>query len=189
VIQEHGGLISIGAKEEGERGAVFIIQIPLSAESAASPGAQAPASSPELPIAAAAAPKAVKSKVPGQPISVLVVEDEKAVSQFLDIVLGGKDYKLRHAVDGEEALKILEKEKFDLIICDHGLPKVSGWHLYEEIRALDPDIAKRFLFISGTVKFNAKLADLFQTNKVPYLPKPFTAEQILTVLEDMRRAA
>lgn len=67
--------------------------------------------------------------------SVLIIEDEKALSQALDLKLSHLGFKTTVASDGESALKILKEEKFDLILLDLVMPKLDGFSVLEN---LDP---------------------------------------------------
>ena len=49
---------------------------------------------------------------------ILVVDDEKSMREFLDIMLAKEGYHVVCARDGEEACRILEKDRFDLVITD-----------------------------------------------------------------------
>lgn len=66
--------------------------------------------------------------------TILIVEDEKPMARALELKLSTNDFSIKIASDGEEALKILEKEKFDLILLDLILPKVSGFQVLEKIK-------------------------------------------------------
>jgi CheY-like chemotaxis protein len=80
---------------------------------------------------------------------ILLVDDELAIARGLARALG-------HDVDavvvgsGAEALTILkEGERFDLVVSDITMPGMTGSELFERVRALDPSIGRRFVFLSG----------------------------------------
>lgn len=58
---------------------------------------------------------------------ILIAEDEKSIGQALVLKLEGAGFETKHVLDGEEALKALEDEKFDLAILDLMMPKLDGF--------------------------------------------------------------
>ena len=69
-------------------------------------------------------------------IQILVVEDEKAISDLIRLNLTKAGYGVTIAYTGMEAADILETENFDLIILDVMLPELDGFELMEYIRPL-----------------------------------------------------
>ena len=65
---------------------------------------------------------------------ILVVEDEKAIVRSLTLKLAFSGFEVAVAYDGEEALNLLEKEKFDLILLDLMMPKVDGFTVLQKMR-------------------------------------------------------
>ncbi len=69
---------------------------------------------------------------------VLVVDDDPAVRKSIDRVLSSKGYAVITAENGEEALRKLNEEKYDLVYTDIRMPGVSGLEVAEQIRARKP---------------------------------------------------
>ncbi|MFH1946865.1 MAG: response regulator, partial [Candidatus Magasanikbacteria bacterium] len=65
---------------------------------------------------------------------ILIVEDEKPMSRALVLKLNNSGYEAKPAYDGQEALDILTKEKFDLILLDLMMPRVDGFGVLEEMK-------------------------------------------------------
>src|ERR1700730_10705676 len=70
-------------------------------------------------------------------LNILAVEDDKAVAQFLALVLGGPKCKVATANNGEKALAKIDaaKKPFDVVTTDHRMPRVTGLQLVRELRA------------------------------------------------------
>ena len=66
--------------------------------------------------------------------NILVAEDEKAYSRALILKLEKNGFSAQGAADGDEALSILLKEKFDLLILDLIMPKKNGFAVLEELK-------------------------------------------------------
>lgn len=63
--------------------------------------------------------------------SVLIVEDEKAIAELIEMTLEPFGYACVKAFDGEQAADLVEREAFDLILLDVMLPGVDGFSLME----------------------------------------------------------
>jgi CheY-like chemotaxis protein len=61
---------------------------------------------------------------------------------------------------------------------------MSGWELFEKLRIQKPLAAKKFLFISGSINFGDQEEEKLKENHLPYLSKPFTADQLLLMIRD-----
>ncbi len=66
---------------------------------------------------------------------ILIAEDEKPLANALGLKLGAQGYEVELAFDGEEAIQKLGNSKYDLIVLDLVMPKVSGFEVIESIRA------------------------------------------------------
>ena len=66
--------------------------------------------------------------------NVLVCDDDKEIVEAIEIYLSQEGYKVLKAYDGEEALKILDKEKVDLLIIDVMMPRLDGIRATLKIR-------------------------------------------------------
>src|SRR5205085_1453583 len=84
------------------------------------------------------------------------------------------------AEEGRAALSLLEKHDFDLILCDLAMPGLSGDAVYERIAAVRPELAARFVFMTGGA-FTARLQSFLDRVPNPRLQKPFP----ISALEDL----
>jgi CheY-like chemotaxis protein len=79
-----------------------------------------------------------KEKAMNASRKVLVVDDDPAVRKSIDRVLTGKGYAVITAENGEEALRKLNEEKYDLIYTDIRMPGMSGLEVAEQVKARKP---------------------------------------------------
>lgn len=109
---------------------------------------------------------------------VLVVEDEPDLREILRLTLATFDCVL--ANDGDEALEILGKDpKFDWIVTDIHMTRMSGTALYQAATALYPRLKKRFVFMTGSVLHEADrqlLRSLAWSNRI--YAKPFSVTDL-----------
>jgi len=80
---------------------------------------------------------------------ILIVEDDKELSELFSTILVKSGYKTSSAKDGVEALDVLDKEYIDLIISDIMMPNMDGFELIQAIR--DAQLLKKAFKISSTV--------------------------------------
>lgn len=67
-------------------------------------------------------------------VTILVADDDIHILQLIKLYLQNEGYSIKQALNGREALVILESEKIDLAVIDIMMPEVDGWELCEEIR-------------------------------------------------------
>jgi PAS domain S-box-containing protein len=115
-----------------------------------------------------------------EPASILIIDDDPDVRQFIAAALEEQGYRIREAPDGDHGLKEFAREKSDLVILDFIMPGLSGAEVANRIFARQPD--QRILFVSGYSETEAikRIAP-----NTPLLSKPFRAD----VLEKAVRAA
>ena len=70
---------------------------------------------------------------------ILIVEDDKELSQLFQKVLEKNGYQVKSAPDGAQALEVLDKEYIDLIISDIMMPVMDGYELVSELRSAGSD--------------------------------------------------
>ena len=72
---------------------------------------------------------------------ILVVDDDVLVLEALKELLTSSGYEVRVATRGQEALEILDTERFDLLILDVVMPKMTGFDLCREVRKRDDEMS------------------------------------------------
>jgi len=159
IISDHNG--KIYAESEPGEGATFIVELPLVRE-----GKEAKPAEPEI----GEAREAVRAKI-------LVVDDEPAITQFLKWVLADEGYEVKTTDTAEAALKLVESERYSLILLDIKLPGMSGLELYERLGKIAKSLTRRIVFITGDV-LGTDTRNFLSRTKAPYITKPFSIEQL-----------
>ncbi|MDR2025397.1 MAG: response regulator transcription factor [Hungatella sp.] len=114
--------------------------------------------------------------------NILIVEDEKPISDFIKLSLRTMGYECEQVYDGEEAAnKILEK-RYSLILLDIMLPKANGFELMEFIRPMEIPVI--FLTAKGSVQDKVKG---FKLGADDYLTKLFQIEELQVRVENVLR--
>lgn len=119
---------------------------------------------------------------------ILVVDDDILVLEALEELLTASGYVVRVAARGQEALEMLDKERFDLLILDVVMPKMTGLDLCREVRKRDDEMSK-VKIIMLTAKTEEKDVEIQEKYGCDlYLTKPIDPgrlkELIRETLED-----
>ena len=112
---------------------------------------------------------------------ILIVEDNPNMSCLLTDILDFFDYKTMGAQDGEEALEILAKESFDMVITDLRMPKMGGIDLLRSIKDQFPRLP--VVVITGFDSDNYR-SDAYAAHADGFLCKPFKVDQIKELLKE-----
>ncbi len=81
--------------------------------------------------------------------SILVVDDNAQVADLLKTLLEARDFLVTTVEDGLSALKEIMDLDYDVILCDIEMPGMPGDMLYLATQKLKPELAKRFIFVTG----------------------------------------
>jgi ATP-dependent Lon protease len=112
--------------------------------------------------------------------SILIVDDEEIIREFLLEVLG-EDYQISVACDGDEAIERIKDKKFDLIITDLKMPRVSGEEVVKFARRQDPDC--QVVVISGYSTLFS-VSDSAKSGACAFLSKPFSISDLMKTVTD-----
>ena len=114
-------------------------------------------------------------EIPGSPLDVLVVDDEPDVRDIILEYLERKGFHVDVAHDGLAALEVLKQKRYDVIVTDIKMPRMTGDQFIEEARKI-PDMKSKMIVMTGGVDWQderraTELAD-FQIRK-PFEFKEF----------------
>lgn len=110
-----------------------------------------------------------------QKLSVLVIEDEKSICDFIAKTLNASDYKAVTAGSGKEGLAILTSALPDLVLLDLGLPDMDGIDIIKQTRKWS---SLPIIVISARVQGREKVAAL-DAGADDYITKPFGTDELL----------
>src|SRR3990170_5082573 len=102
--------------------------------------------------------------------NILVVDDDEDILELIERHLSNKGYEVVTAYDGEQALPLLEKVKFDLVITDLKMPKIDGMEVLRKVKEKDPNIEVVILTGHGTM--DTVIEALRDGGAFDYLQKP-----------------
>jgi signal transduction histidine kinase/ActR/RegA family two-component response regulator len=113
-------------------------------------------------------------------VRVLVVEDEPSLARALGDELG-RLHQVTVVSGALDALAAIERQSFDVILCDLRMPGMSGEALYTRVAQIDSAHARRFIFMTG-VGFGADVERFLAAAGRPVLEKPFSADDALEAI-------
>ena len=113
---------------------------------------------------------------------ILVIDDDRDVREILKEMLRIKGYSVVATSDGEDALKLIESERFDLVLTDLVMPKVSGWDIIRRVKRISRSIP--VILISGWSDRISK-RDLTENQADLMLSKPVVWKDLLTAVSGL----
>lgn len=113
---------------------------------------------------------------------ILIVEDEKPISELIRINLTNAGHDCTCVYDGKAAADLLENTRFDLVLLDVMLPNVDGFELMDYIRPMDIPVI--FLTAKGNVDDRVKGLRLGAED---YIVKPFAIAELLARVDTVIR--
>ncbi|HVZ37496.1 MAG TPA: response regulator, partial [Polyangiaceae bacterium] len=116
----------------------------------------------------------------------LVVEDEEAVAALMARTLSQQACEVTTVNGGRGALAALEGKGFDLILCDLMMPGMSGEDLYREVVRRWPELARRFVFLTGGA-FTPRGRQFLASVPAPVLEKPFQIAELVRLVNTCLR--
>ena len=112
----------------------------------------------------------------------LVLDDEPAIRAFLGKALRLAGCEAITVGTGQEAIELVQRDGFDAMFCDHRMAGMAGTAVYEAVAAVRPELAARFVFMSGDV-LNPELRSFATDRGIRLLAKPFDLAAIATTVD------
>ncbi|MBI2071417.1 MAG: response regulator [Elusimicrobia bacterium] len=164
IVADHAGTIS--AESVPAEGAVFAVRLPAP-----------PAGGERLEtMGLGRETRAVEGK------KILVVDDERNLAQMTARLLKKMGHVGEAVYGGAPALKKIKRKKYDFLLVDLEMPGMNGRDFYRALKADHPAFCERLIFMTGDV-LSAGSFEFFETNKLPYITKPFGSRELAEMIE------
>ena len=101
---------------------------------------------------------------------ILIADDRSGARLMLNKLLTNKGHHVEEAADGEEALKLLKKSHFDLVLTDLRMPGIDGMVLLEEAKKIDSTLQVIMITAYATTEF---AVEAMKKGAADFIAKPF----------------
>ncbi|HMK56755.1 MAG TPA: sigma-54 dependent transcriptional regulator [Dissulfurispiraceae bacterium] len=108
-------------------------------------------------------------------LKALVIDDEESICEVVREILETEDIDVDTTSKSIEALTLVEKIRYDIIISDLKMPDMDGLEIYERIKDLSPDSAFIIITAYGTIQ---SAVDAVKRGIYDYIQKPFTPDEV-----------
>lgn len=153
----------------------------LAVESRVGVGTEVTVSLPADPEAVAAVARTAARVPPADTpaMRILVVDDEPLVCEGIKRALRSHDVTVTSS--GRDAVELCESGDFDLVLCDVMMPEVSGMDVYSRVRRERPEVAQRFVFMTGGA-FTPSARSFLESVDNEQIIKPFSLRDLRSLV-------
>ncbi len=113
--------------------------------------------------------------------SILIVDDEESMREFLSIMLEKEGYSVKRASNAKEALRMIEKDIFALVITDIKMPGMDGIQLLAEVRKCSPDTQVLMITAFGSTD---TAVEAMKKGAIDYVIKPFKVDEMKIIIRN-----
>jgi CheY-like chemotaxis protein/glycine cleavage system H lipoate-binding protein len=118
---------------------------------------------------------------------ILVIDDEPMVTRAVAKVCGAEGMTVTTAIQVSQALHCLEESAFRLVLCDIMMPELDGFQFLDELARRG--IKSPVVMMTGYSTVENAVKSLSSTGGLDYIPKPFTADELLIVIRRTMRCS
>jgi DNA-binding NtrC family response regulator len=119
-------------------------------------------------------------------VRLLIVEDERALRESLSRYLAGRGYEVQAVADGKEAVELMQRRSFGILLSDIRLPGMDGISLLRTVRELSPET--KVLLMTAFASVETAVQSL-REGAFDYLLKPLILEDLAAKVDHVRRFA
>jgi len=110
-----------------------------------------------------------------QKANILVVDDEKDICMALKILLSKEGYNVKEAYNGEQALAMIKKENFDIVMTDIKMDRMDGFEVLKEAQKISPETSVVMMTAFASV---GSAVEAMRSGASDYITKPFINDEI-----------
>jgi len=114
------------------------------------------------------------------PASILVIDDEESMCNFMEIMLSREGYSVKATTDPENGVALLKEQNYDLVITDLNMPDMSGLDLLRQVRAFK---SQQDLIVMTAYASVDTAIEAMKEGAVDYITKPFKVDEVKIVIE------
>ena len=176
IMTEHKGRIFYQTSSMG--GAGFVLEFPAAPLIAAPATASGNTTMLARPVATE---KACSGKI-------LVLDDERGIAEMLGEMLDLLGYTPAVCSAAAQALELIDREDFDLVISDFRMPGINGRQFHDLVAQKRPALARRIIFLTGDV-VNEETREFLESIGNPHIAKPFNLSSVQKAVAETMQAS
>lgn len=111
---------------------------------------------------------------------ILIVDDERSMREFLSIYFKRNGFEVSTAPGGKEALEVVEKEFFNVVITDLSMPRIDGMKVLTRVKEVSPDTAVVVITAFST---SENVREAYRMGATDYIFKPFKVDELKLVVQ------
>lgn len=111
---------------------------------------------------------------------ILVVDDETSMREFLDVLLSKQGYKVSNARNGKQAVKMIQKNNYDLVLSDIRLGDITGLEVLKEVKKKNPDTVVIMISAYSTTEI---AVEAMNAGAYDFVPKPFDNNELRQTIQ------
>jgi two-component system response regulator PilR (NtrC family) len=111
---------------------------------------------------------------------ILVVDDETSMREFLDVLLSKEGYKVSDARNGKQAIKMIQKNGYDLVLSDIRLGDIVGLEVLKEAKKKNPDTVVIMISAYSTTEI---AVEAMNEGAYDFVPKPFDNTELKQTIQ------
>jgi two-component system chemotaxis response regulator CheY len=128
---------------------------------------------PEIPV--------VQSEDAAMAKRILTIDDSKTIRDMLRMTLAGAGFEVLQAVDGQEGVEVMDREKVDLVITDINMPRMNGYEVVRHLRG-NPNHRKLPILVLTTESDTDKKHLARDAGATGWMVKPFDPDRLLATV-------
>jgi len=111
---------------------------------------------------------------------ILIVEDEKSMREVLKILLEDEGYETISASDGQDGIRLIQEDIFDIVITDIKMPRADGFEVLKKVKEISPTSIVIMITAFGTTESTIEAMKL---GAYDYIHKPFKIDEIRLIIK------
>jgi len=116
--------------------------------------------------------------------TILLVDDDHQLAESLKCILADENFLVDVAHDGDEAMVMVAANRYAAVVCDIMMPHVRGDDFFRQATELRPELAGRFVFITGFGN-DPKVRSFLNESGVKCLVKPFPVKKLVDCVKGL----
>jgi excisionase family DNA binding protein len=113
-------------------------------------------------------------------LNILVVDDDVAIRELFERILKKEEHRVITVDSGEEAIKAMGKENFDIVFLDVVMPEMDGLEVFKEIKKIN---SQAIVIMMSGYPVEERIREAIKLGATDHIEKPLNADRILTITQ------